>query len=209
MPRLVVKLLSDDDQTDLATALAAYKAGAGSELDTKQRGQAVAEFREHDADLRAVMAFAHAGTDLPASGSKTADLQHLDVQADGELADLQAAIDAALADAVHHEAVVADADTTVAGKVTSAAGTPFASTDVGRKIRIGSEVRTITAYNANDDVDYDNSADEGGDFTSGSGLTLDLLGAESLQSIDMTVSKDEDGDPMRMRMLLAVEGEAY
>lgn len=208
MARLIVKLLSDDSVTDLATALTAYKGAAGAELLTAQRGQASAEFVEPDGDLRMLVALAHAGLTLPTSGNKTADLQHLDISESGTLAELQAAVDAALADALHHEAASANGDTTTPGTLVTTPDTIFAASDVGRKVQIGSEVRTITAFNSSTSVDYDNSAAEGGDFTSNTGLTVDLLGAESLQAMTLTASKSRDGK-LHMRMYMAVEGEAY
>jgi len=203
MPLIVAKLLSEDNLTDLDTAVAAYKAGAGSDLVDKQRGMDACEFIEPDGDWRRALILAHGGLDIPASGAKTADLQHVNVNEQGNVADLQSAVDAALAQVEHLS--VADADTTVAGKVTTAATTPFAAEDVGRIIEIGGVQKVITVYNANNDVDYDNSD---GDFASGSGLTMKQLGAEVLQSVNLRMHKSRSGN-FRMFLAMALEGEAY
>lgn len=205
MARLVVKLLSDDSATDLASALATYVAGAGAELADAQRGQAMDEFIEPDGDHRLLLALAHEGLDLPTATNKTAELQHLDVVVEGDLAALQAAVDAALADATHHTAAATDIDTTVSGTITSVS-TPFAATDVGRRVAVDGVERTITAFTDTNNVDYDAVAE--GALASGTGQTLDILGAESLQGMVMSAEKSRSGE-LRMRLLMAVEGEAY
>lgn len=203
MPLVKVKLLSDKSLADLKEEIADYKAGDGSALDTAQRGMALAMAEAAGVGKQFYAALAHGGLDTPASGNKTADLQHVIVDVDGPLADLQEAIDDALSDVVHSS--VNDADTTVAGTVTSVTA-PFEAEDVGRKIRIGDEVRTITAFTDADEVDYDNSDAAGGNFTSGTGLTLELLGAEVLQDLQLVAYKEADAD-QRIVALLACEGE--
>lgn len=203
MPLIIAQLLSEDSLTDLEAAVAAYKAGAGADLLDHQRAMASHEFKEPDGDFRISLLLFHGGLDVPTSTNKTADLQHTVVQANGTVADLQAAIDLALSDAVHD--TVTDADTTASGTVTSATG-PFEAEDVGRKIRIGSEVRTITAFTSANEVDYDNSAAAGGDFASGTGLTLDLLGAEVIQDAHIELYKSASGD-LGLHALMALEGE--
>lgn len=204
MPLSIVKILSDDSTTDLATRLATYKAGAGAELLDTQRAMAVGHFEEVDSDPRTILALAHGGLDIPGTGTKTADLQHVIVRTQGSESEMQADVDAALANVKHSE--VTDGVTTTPGTVTSVTA-PFAAEDVGRKIRIGSEVRTITVFNAANSVDYDNSAAEGGDFASGTGLTVELLGCEVIQDIDVqALVKDGRNE---MLILMACEGEAY
>lgn len=204
MARVVVKLFSEESKTALDAAVAAYKAGAGTDLADYQRGMAYAmHTNPGDGDRVTSLALAHAGLDTPASGAKTADLQHLLVD-DDKLADAQTALDGALADAVHHLAAVTDIDTTTPGTILSAGGTPFTVTDVGRKVAVDGEVRTITGHTSNANVQYDDTAE--GALTSGTGKTLDILGAESLQDMQMVTRLDDDGD-LRVTMMLAVEGE--
>ena len=203
MPLIVAKLLSEDSLSDLDAAITAYKGGAGAELLDFQRAMASHEFKEPDGDFRISLLLCHGGLDIPASGAKTADLQHAVVQANGNLSELQAAIDEVLSLVVH--STVTDADTTGAGTVTSATG-PFEAEDVGRKISIAGEIRTITVFNSANSVDYDNSPDEGGDFASGSGLTLNLHGAEVIQDARLDLYKSASGD-LGLHALLACEGE--
>jgi len=201
MPLLAVKLMTDDSPTDLEAAIAAYQAGAGSALLTYQRGVAMDSFFDPQRDKSVFfVALAHGGLDVPVT--KTADLSFLVLQ-DDSLADLQTSLNAALA--LVKQAQVADGNTTVAGTVTTT--TPlFEAEDVGRKIRIGSAVRTITAYTSATEVDYDNSVAEGGDFSSGTGLTVELLGAEVLQSVEVSAFRERDGDP-RFVLMLALGGQ--
>jgi hypothetical protein len=202
MPLTIVKLLSEDSKAELAAAIAAYKGAAGAELLDTQRAMASYEFVEADGDIRTSVCLAHAGLDIPASGAKTADLQHLVVRKEGTLAELQTEIDETLAQATH--ATVTDADTTTPGTVTSVTA-PFEAEDVGRLIEIGGVQKEITVYNAANSVDYDNAD---GDFASGSGLTLELLGAEVIQDMHMSLMKSRGGEH-QLHMLMAVEGEAY
>jgi hypothetical protein len=204
MPLIVAKLITDDDVSDLDAAIDAYKAAGGAELLDTQRAMGADDFEEPDGDMRMAVLLCHGGLDIPATGTKTADLQHVNVVAQGDLDELQEAIDEALSLVVH--ATVTDADTTTPGTVTSATG-PFEAEDVGRKISIGDEVRTITAFTSANSVDYDNSAAEGGDFASGSGLTLNLHGAEVLQDVRLEMQKRNAS--FRLHALLACEGEAY
>lgn len=203
MPLIIAKLLSEDTMDELNAAVTAYKAGAGSELLDTQRSMASDVFIEADADRRRSLVLFHGGLDIPASGAKTADLQHVIVDAKGTVAELQTAIDEALEQVVH--ATVTDADTTTAGTVTSVTA-PFEAEDVGRIIEIAGVQKVITAYTGADEVDYDNAD---GDFASGSALTLDLLGAEVVQDAHMTMKKDARAGGHRLNMLMALEGEAY
>ena len=143
MPLIIAKLLSEDSMSELNAAVATYKAGAGSELLDSQRAMASDVFIEADADRRRSMVLFHEGADVPANGAKTADLQHVMVDDKGTIDELQATIDAALAQVVHSS--VADADTTVAGTVTTAITTPFEAEDVGRIIEIAG-VQNVTSY---------------------------------------------------------------
>lgn len=204
MPLIVAKLFSEDTAAELDSEIATYKAGAGAELLDTQRAMAADDFVEPDGDLRTSVLLCHGGLDIPVSGAKTADLQHVNVVEQGDLAECQAAIDLALSLVVHE--TVTDAVTTAAGTVTSATA-PFQAEDVGRKISIDGEVRTITVFNGTNSVDYDNSAEAGGDFASGTGLTLNLHGAEVLQAAHLEMQK-RNGQ-FRVHALLACEGEAY
>ena len=60
-------------------------------------------------------------------------------------------------------------------------------------------------FNAANSVDYDNSAAAGGDFASGTGLTVELLGAEVLQDAKLEMQKRQAG--IRAHVFLACEGE--
>lgn len=195
MPLIIAKLFSDDSVTGLNTAIAAYKAGAGAELATSQRAAAAHDALEPDGDMRTTVLLCHGGLDIPAS--KTADLQHLNIVEEGTIAEFQAAIDAALADVVH--ATVTDGDlNTTPNDVISATG-PFEAEDVGRKIVINGNERTITAYTSANQVTYSGTA------LTGTSATVKLLGAEVVQSAHIVVQKRHAR--LRMHALLACEGQ--
>ena len=198
MPLIIAKLLSAETKDALDAAIAAYKAGAGAELLTSQRGMAASLFMEGDGDYRHNVCLFHGGLDVPVS--KTADLQHANVVHQGTIAHLQAAIDAALAQVEHLR--VTDANTTVAGHVTSATA-PFEAEDVGRLIEIAGVQKVITVRNSASDVSYDNAA---GDFASGSGLTMKLLGAEVLQDAHLAMMKSRSATHL-MYLVMACEGQ--
>jgi hypothetical protein len=198
MPLIIAKLLSADSKADLDTKIAAYKAGAGAELLTSQRAMASHEFIEADGEFRTNAILFHGGADVPAL--KTADLQHVIVRTKGKIDELQVAITAALAQVENLR--VTDANTTVAGHVTSATA-PFAAEDVGRLIEIAGVQKTITVFNAANDVSYNNTA---GNFASGSGLTMKLLGAEVIQDAHMTMCKSRSGTH-QLHLLMACEGQ--
>lgn len=202
MPLITIKLFNEKNKTELDAAIVAYKAGAGSDLDDKQRGMDMhAEFDSISNDSRIVVALAHGGLDVPASGAKTAVLQHMYMEED-KIADAQAALDAALAQVVH--ATVTDGVTTTPAHVTTATGM-FESEDVGRLLDIGGVQREITVYNSANDVTYDNAD---GDFASGTGLTVNLLGAEVLQGLNINAYREPDAD-YRFMVMAACEGELY
>ena len=97
-PYLVTaKLFSADTKAALNTAIAAYKAGAGADLLTAQRAMASHEFMEADCDFRGNVILFHGGTVIPASGNKTADLQHVIVHEHAYIDALQTKINEALA----------------------------------------------------------------------------------------------------------------
>lgn len=198
MPLIIAKLLSADSKADLDTKIAAYKAGAGAELLTSQRAMASHEFIEADGEFRTNALLFHAGLDVPVS--KTADLQHVVVRTKGKIDEIQTAITAALAQVEHQR--VTDANTTVAGHVTSASA-PFEAEDVGRLIEIAGVQKVITVRNSATDVSYNNTA---GDFASGSGLTMKLLGAEVIQDAHMTMCKSRSGTH-QLHLLMACEGQ--
>lgn len=194
---LKIKLLSEDKKADIEAAIAAYKAGAGAALLTDQRGMAFDAYVDPgDKDTVFSVALAHAGDDVPAA--KVADLQHILVVED-KLADAQTALDAALAAVVHHKRTDGDADTN-AGDIT-VGGAMFQATDVGtRKVKIGGSLRDITAFVSGTRVTYSGAA------ITGTGLTVELLGAECLQDLQMKVLREADGDP-KFHILAACEGQ--
>ncbi len=198
MPIAKVKLFSDDAASDLAAAIAAFQAGAGTPAISDQRGSAMAAYNDQtNGKTRVVAAVAYAGLDMPVS--KTADQQFLCVE-DDDLAQVQTKLDAALANALHK--TVADGDTTVAGTLTSAS-MAFVAGDVGRLLQIGTAKKAILTYVSATEVTYDNA---GGNFTSGTGQTVKLLGAESVQSVAISAFAAADGDTHFVAML-AVEGQ--
>ena len=214
MPFPTVKVLLNEKKANLDAAMTAYLgAGGAPALDALRAIEMEADQNPADQDSIWAVLLAHGGSDVPASGTKTADLQYRTVEIDVEVGDaddvtaLEAAIAAALGDAVHQLAVVVDAVTTTPGVLSSAAGTPFLAEDIGRKVQIGAEIRTITAFNSTANVDYDNSVEAGGDFTSGTGLTLDFLGAEVLQFARISAHLTPQ-NKVRLHIMLAVEGEA-
>jgi hypothetical protein len=199
MPLAIVKILSDDDTGDLDAKVTAYKGAAGAELLDTQRAMAAGHFEEVDGDPRTILALAHGGLDTPATGAKTADLQHVVVRSRGSEAEMQADVDAALAAVVHATVTDGDADA-VANNIASATG-PFAAEDVGRNVSIGGEVREITAFVAATSVTYDGVA------LTGTSLTVELLGAEVVQALDMQAMKKDAKNEMLLAM--ACEGELY
>jgi len=200
MPLIIGKLLSGDSKSELDTKIATYKAGAGAALLTAQRAMASHEFIEADGEFRINVLLFHGGLAIPAAGNKTADLQHVVVRDQGTLDHLQTAITAALAQVEH--ARVTDAVTTVAGHVTSATA-GFATEDVGRIIEIGGVQKVITVRNSATDVSYDNAA---GNFISGTGKTMKMLGAEVIQGAHLAMCKSRSGTH-RMHLLMGCEGE--
>lgn len=203
MPLLVIKLMENDNPADLKAAAETYMAGVPTDA---VRDMDADQFLANDQDTNGVLAMAHGGIDTPANGAGTAAAQLLAVDSD-KLAGAQAAVDAALADVVHE--TVGDGDTTVAGTITTT--TPLFTTgapseDIGRKVRIGSEERTITAVASTTSASYDDAAE--GAFTSGSGLTTSLLGAESIQAgtLSLTCHKAKDQDTV-FSVRAVVEGD--
>jgi hypothetical protein len=200
MPLIIAKLLSDDSVADLNTAVDAYKA-VETELLLTQRAMASDVFIEADADRRRSVVLFHGGLDIPASGAATAALQHIIVDADGSIEELQAAIDAALALVEHSSITNADLDSTPGDIITITS--LFAAEDVGRQVEIAGELREITAYTAATQVTYDGVA------LTGTNQTVKLLGAEVIQDAHMTMKKDKAAGGHRLNMLMALEGEAY
>jgi hypothetical protein len=212
MPFPTVKVLLAEKKSGLDAAMAAYLAAGGAPaLDALRAIEMEADQNPADQDSIWAVLLAHGGSDVPASGAKTADLQYQTVEIDVEVGDtddvaaMDAAVQAALDDAVHELAVVTDGITTTPGTVTSAGGTPFAAEDVGRKIQIGSEIRTISGFTSTSNVQYDDVAE--GAFTSGTGLTIDMLGAEVLQFARISAHLTPQ-NKTRLHLMLAVEGEA-
>lgn len=197
MPLLKIKLLSDDSATELAAAIAAFQAGAGTPAVSDQRGQDMRAFLDKSAGkTQLVAAIAHEGTDMPAA--KTADQQFLVVEAD-TVAAAQVALDAALAGAVHHRRTDGDANTN-AGDINVGAAM-FAAGDVGtRRVRIAGQLREITAFTSATRVTYSGAA------ITGTGLTVELMGAESLQAVDVDAFKSDDGD-LHVVVMASVEGQ--
>ena len=199
MTRLIAKLFSSDSKENMDALIAAYKAGTGAELLDHQREMASHEHLSADGYYRTNIVLFHAGLAIPAHAAKTAVLQHILVHEQGTVAQLQTYVDAALANALHK--TVADGDTRVANKLTCASSHPFVTTDVGRKVQIGSVVRTIATY-----IDADNVTYTGDTFVSGTGKTVLILGAESIQKAHLSMLKSRSGTH-RMHLLMALEGE--
>lgn len=183
MPLIQVKLFQNDTISDLDTAVAAYKAGAGSELLTSQRGAAMSAFREADGDEGVILALAHGGQDVPVS--KHGDLEHVIVRETGTLAEIQTAVDAALAASDFKTVADGDADA-VPGSLTSAS-MAFEVEDIGRAITIAGQLRTITARTSATVVVYSGAA------ITGTGLTVTMHGAEVLQSLEVQATKGKTG----------------
>ena len=201
MPLLTAKLLSADSLTELQAAVAAYKAGDGSELVDTQRAMAADMFVETDGDNRSALCLFHGGADIPASGAKTADLQHIVVSAKGTVAECQAAIDDALA--LVEQSSVSDGDLDNTPNDIETATGLFEAEDVGRKVDIGGEIREITAYTSANAVTYD------GEALTGTSVDIKLLGAEVIQDAVMTMQKDKAAGGHRLQLIMACEGEAY
>lgn len=147
MPLTKIRLFDAKSKATLDSAIAAYKAGAGTELATKQRAAVSSLFSGQGRASRTprfAAALAWGGMNVPVS--KTADLQHLVAEGD-TLAGAQAAVDTALAGALH--ATDATGNTTVAGKVTVTSATFFAPEDVGRLMTVDTVEKTITAISDN------------------------------------------------------------
>jgi len=138
-------LFSATKVATLDAAVAAYKLGAGVDLVTDQRAMATDLIKDAAGNMRMYLALAHGGLDVP--GSKTADLNHVTVQADGNLTALQAAVDDHLAHVEHARRT--DGNTTVAGKVTVTSTTFFAAEDVGRLMTVDGVEKLITAIGDN------------------------------------------------------------
>lgn len=202
MPIAKVKLFTENSAAKVQADIAAFQAGVGNPALSDQRGSAMHAYYERINDKsRVFAAVAYAGSDVPVT--KTADQQFICIE-DDHLDQCQAALDAALAEAVH--STVADGVTTTPAHLVSAT-IGFVSTDVGRKLRIiesGVAVeKTITVYNSATDVTYDAAL---GSFVSGTGKTVALLGAEVVQNIDVAAYQDPDGDIQHI-VMVAVEGQ--
>lgn len=198
MPLIAIKLFDAKDKTVLDAAIAAYKAGDGSDLDDYQRGLAMhAVFDESASDSRIFVALAHGGIDIPASGNKTADLQHVYLEED-KVAAAQTALNTALANIVHVTVTDADLNTT-AGDILSASN-PFEAEDVGRLVNIAGTLREITAYTGVGQVTYSGTA------LTGTNQTVSMLGAEVLQDLHLNVFHEADQD-WRFMIMIACEGE--
>ena len=208
MSLIIGKLFSEETKAAIDTAIATYKAGIGSELASAQRAMVTSDFieapdasRTFRGQWRTSMCLFHAGESVPTE--KTADLQHITVTEQGTIAEIQATIDEALADVEHSSA--SDIDTTVAGTITTSSSL-FESEDVGRKFKIGTVTKIITAYSDANNVDYDDAVE--GAFASAIGQTGYLLGAEVIQDARMAMTKVR-GSEHRMVMVMACEGESH
>jgi hypothetical protein len=197
---LKIKLFESDKLSVLAAAIAAFQAANTATKDSI-RGMAMSMFKANDGDINIVKAMAWQGSILPAS--KVADIQHVTIVGQ-KIADVQTALDAALAAALHK--TVADGDTTTPNHLVSAT-MAFVATDVGRKISITEsgvvQDRVITVRNSATDVTY-----AGTTFVSGTGKTVRLLGAESMQvgSLSLDVFLADDGDT-QIVVDVALEGQ--
>lgn len=194
---LVVKLFSAKSTALLQDAIDAYVAGDGSQLATDIRGMDMSGFFDPQSDKNIVFAaVAFKGDDLAVS--KVADLHIQSIEA-SSLADAQTALNAALANVIHHTRADGDADN-VAGKIT-VGGAMFQATDVGRKIIIDGSERTITAYTSATVVTYSGAA------ITGTSLDVSLCGAECLQDLEVEAFRERDGDH-HFVVMFAAEGQA-
>ena len=199
MPLIAIKLFEAKDKATLDADVATYKGAAGAELLDSQRGSDMhALFDGNSNDSHIALALAHGGIDIPAAAAKTADLQHVYVE-DDKLADAQTALDDALALVVHE--TVTDANLNLVANEISSASAPFTvAEDVGRKVTIAGETRTLTAVASTTVATYDGVA------LTGTGQTVEILGAEVLQAVHLNVFKESDSD-YRFCVMAACEGE--
>ncbi len=185
MPLIAIKLFSTADDTTLESAIATYQAGAGSQLVTDQRGMDVDVYYDPvSGKYRHFAALAWGGQDIPVS--KLGDQQFLACNGNS-LAAAQTAVDAELANVIHAVRADGNANSNPGDIVVGASC--FEVEDVGRKITIGSAVRTITAYVSATRVTYSGAA------ITGTGLTVKLHGAEVLQKLSVAAFREPDGDP--------------
>jgi hypothetical protein len=197
MPILKMKLLEADSAPELQTKINALV--AADSIVNGLRGMALSAYRAADLDTQMVACLAYAGTDLPAGAGKTSNVKVLSVEGN-TLAKAQAALDLALSEVLQATNATGNANTNP-GDI-NVTGNMFLAGDVGRKIRIGGALRTITAFTSTTRVTYSGAA------IAGTGLTVELLGAEVLQPDGICVSafKDQNGGS-RIALLVAVSGE--
>lgn len=198
MPLLRIKLIEAEKASALQTAIDAYL--VSQSLVNGIRGMAVHTHKAQDGDAKTMVALAHDGLDLPAGAAKVGNLQVLAVEGVGVVA-AQAALDLALADAIHDTDAAGDADT-FAGDIVAGASI-FEAEDVGRKISIGTNERTITAFVSATRATYSGAA------ITGTGLSVKLRGAEILQpdGVCLDAFKSQDGKT-KVSVVIAVNGES-
>ena len=198
MPLIKIKLLESEKAPELQTKIDAYL--TAQSLTGGIRGLALDSRKAQDGDALFLAAIAHGGLDLPATGSKIGNLQVVAVEGTGVVG-AQAAVDAALADAIHKTVTDGDADA-VPGSLTSAT-MAFEVEDVGRKITIAGSERTITARTSATVVVYS------GAVITGTGLTVSMHGAEIIQPDGVVLSSFKSGDgKSKVTAVLALGGDA-
>lgn len=198
MPLLRVRLFDVEDAPKLNTAVAAFL--TAQSIVAGIRGQAMCAIPAGDNDVQVALAIAHGGLARPGLGSRIGNVSVVSVSASGLVA-AQAAVDLALSDAVHQTITNGTADA-FPGDISSATSL-FEAEDVGRKIIIAGQTRTVTAFVSATRVTYSGAA------ISGTGLTVSLLGAEVIQpdGLQIAVYKKGSGDRPRFTVTMALGGE--
>lgn len=176
MPLAKVKLLTHDKSSGIESLIAAYFA-AHPDLSSEPVSFVSGAMRADDGDTVMVTAIAHGGLRRP---SGTAPSQRLIVQMQ-KIENAQAAVDAALASAVHASTT---ADTTVSNQITVTTPFFFDSEDTGRSLKIGTRTVAISSITDEKTVTYTGTA-----LPSSAAVTCDMLGAEYVDQVSLVVRK--------------------
>jgi len=194
MPLLKIKLFEDDAPADLIVDAEAYLV---AETTDEVRAMGADQFLDHDGDTLGVLAMAVGGIDTPASLTAVAAVIAVDKD---RLVDAQAAVDLALSLVPHQ--TVTDANLDLVPNEISSASTPFTTggEDDGRKVLIAGQSRNIVSVTSTTVAVYDGVA------LTGTGQTVVILGAESIQQLTLSCHKAKDRDTV-FSLRAVVEGE--